>query len=83
MIEALGITIAPLITDPLQAPCDFAPWEPWPPAVAEELFMQRFRQLTHDPSSGLVALTTAFPAAAPQADEPARFQGIDRHVAQS
>lgn len=40
MVKALGIEIHPLLDDPLP-PNGFAPWEPWPPRVAQHLFMER------------------------------------------
>ncbi len=46
MVEELGIEIPPLLDDPLPRK-GFAPWEPWPPRAAEDLFMQRFRELAH------------------------------------
>jgi uncharacterized protein len=46
MVEALGIAIPPLLDDPLP-PSGFARWEPWPPEVAQHLFMARFRELAH------------------------------------
>ena len=46
MVKALGIEIPPLLDDPVPRN-GFAPWEPWPPGAAEDLFMQRFRELAH------------------------------------
>ena len=46
MVEALGIEIPPLLDDPLPRN-GFAPWEPRPPRAAQDLFMQRFRELAH------------------------------------
>jgi 5'-nucleotidase len=45
-VEALGIEIPPLLDDPLPRN-GFARWEPWPPRAAQDLFMQRFRELAH------------------------------------
>ena len=50
MVEALGIAIAPLLADPLP-PKGFAPWEPWPPRVAEGVFARRLRELSPAPLS--------------------------------
>ena len=44
MRKTLRIAEAPLLDDPL-SPCGFAPWEPWPPRVAQRLFIQRFNAL--------------------------------------
>ena len=44
MRQTLGIMETPLVHDPL-SPCAFAPWEPWPPRVAEQLFLDRFHAL--------------------------------------
>ena len=46
MRKTLGIAETPLVHDPL-SPCAFAPWEPWPPRVAERLFLERFHALDH------------------------------------
>jgi uncharacterized protein len=50
MVKALGIEIHPLLEDPL-SPNRFAPWEPWPPRVAERFFAKRLRKLGHGPRS--------------------------------
>jgi hypothetical protein len=55
MVEALGIESKPLLDDPLY-PDEFARWEPWPPRVAQHLFMERFRELAHGSRSS-VSLT--------------------------
>ncbi len=52
MRKTLGITETPLVHDPL-SPCAFAPWEPWPPRVAERLFLDRFHALKRAHRSGL------------------------------
>ena len=44
MRKTLGIAETPLDHDPL-SPCAFALWEPWPPRVAERLFLDRFHAL--------------------------------------
>jgi len=41
MRESLGITLDPLDADPLTLPPGMQPWEPWPPKLAETLFLQR------------------------------------------
>jgi uncharacterized protein len=48
MVEALRIEMAPLPDDPLP-PNGFAPWEPWPPRIAERVFTKRLRELVHPP----------------------------------
>src|SRR5271166_3244622 len=45
MREALEITLEPLDEDPLVPPDVYAPWEPWPPALAQWLFMRRLHIL--------------------------------------
>ena len=45
MRESLGITLDPLDADPLTLPPGMQPWEPWPPKVAERLFLQRLTEL--------------------------------------
>ena len=44
MRKTLRIAEVPLLHDPL-SPCGFAPWEPWPPRVAQSLFIERFNAL--------------------------------------
>ena len=41
----LGIALAPLNDDPLTRPAGMRPWEPWPPRLAEDQFLQKLRQL--------------------------------------
>ena len=45
MREALEITLEPLDEDPLVPPTGFAPWQPWPPALAQRIFMRRLHIL--------------------------------------
>ncbi len=45
MRESLGITLDPLDADPLTLPPGMQPWEPWPPELAETLFLQRLTEL--------------------------------------
>ncbi len=45
MRESLGITLDPLDADPLPLPSGMQPWEPWPPKLAEKLFLQRLTEL--------------------------------------
>ncbi len=45
MRESLGITLDPLDADPLTLPPGMQPWEPWPPKLAETLFLQRLTEL--------------------------------------
>ena len=45
MRESLGITLDPLDADPLTLPSGMQPWEPWPPKLAETLFLQRLTEL--------------------------------------
>jgi hypothetical protein len=45
MRDSLGITLDPLDADPLTLPSGMQPWEPWPPKLAETLFLQRLTDL--------------------------------------
>ena len=45
MRDSLGITLDPLDADPLTLPSGMQPWEPWPPKLAETLFLQRLTEL--------------------------------------
>jgi hypothetical protein len=45
MRESLGITLDPLDADPLTLPPGMQPWEPWPPKLAETLFLQRLTEV--------------------------------------
>ena len=62
MREALEITLDPLDEDPLRPPDVYAPWEPWPPALAQWLFMRRLDILLAcaDVDDALAALAPAF-----------------------
>ena len=55
MRKTLRIAEAPLLQDPL-SPYGFAPWEPWPPRVAQRLFIERFNALkrTHQSALGMI-----------------------------
>ena len=75
--RTLGIEIAPLLDDPL-APRGFAPWEPWPPRVAQRLFMERLRPLLHAHRSSLAA--SGPPADAEDLCPLPNTQGVDCHV---
>ena len=44
MRDALGIICEPLEDDPLPMP-GLAPWEPWPPRLAESMFLHRLLDL--------------------------------------
>ena len=58
MRKTLRIAEVPLLDDPL-SPCGFAPWEPWPPRVAQRLFIERFNALERTaPPSVLTPLRT-------------------------
>ena len=52
MRKTLRIAEVPLLDDPL-SPCGFAPWEPWPPRVAQRLFIERFNALERTHQSAL------------------------------
>jgi len=43
--DSLLITIEPLETDPLPITAGMKPWEPWPPQLAANLFLDALRQL--------------------------------------
>jgi hypothetical protein len=45
MRESLGITLDPLDADPLTLAPGMQPWEPWPPKLAETLFLQRLAEV--------------------------------------
>jgi len=77
MVKALGIKVRPLREDPLP-PNGFAPWEPWPPQAAENLFMERFYELARVSRSPMSPSRT--PRFVHAATPPAPFQGDD-HVA--
>ncbi len=77
MVKALGIKVRPLREDPLP-PNGFAPWEPWPPQAAENLFMERFYELARVSRSRMSPSRT--PRFGHAATPPAPFQGDD-HVA--
>ena len=46
MKEHLGITLVPETVDPLPAPEDIRPWEPWPPKIAEQRFLAELLSLS-------------------------------------
>jgi hypothetical protein len=52
LIEKLGITLEPLMHDPLSHP-GYLPWEPWPPKVAAARFLAALEALSseHDQSA--------------------------------
>ena len=52
MRKTLRIPEVPLRQDPL-SPSSFAPWEPWPPRVAQRLFSERFNRLKRAHQSAL------------------------------
>ena len=52
MVKALGTEIHPLLDDPLP-PNGFARLEPCPPPAAQDLFMERFRELADASRSGM------------------------------
>jgi hypothetical protein len=62
----------PLLDDPL-SPCGFAPWEPWPPCVAQRLFIERFNALERSHQS---ALRILFPNLCPFPT----LDGAEHHV---
>ena len=39
MREQLGISLAPVAEDPLPPPDGLQPWQPWPPKIAEQQFL--------------------------------------------
>jgi uncharacterized protein len=41
----LGITLRPLASDPTPRPAGMRPWEPWPPVVAAECFLEELGRL--------------------------------------
>lgn len=43
--SSLGITLAPLDVDPVPVPPGMQPWEPWPPKLAAQLFLDRLEEL--------------------------------------
>ena len=45
MRDSLGITLDPLDHDPLPLPPGMKPWEPWPPKLAQTLFLERLTEL--------------------------------------
>jgi hypothetical protein len=73
MRKTLRIAEVPLRDDPL-SPCGFAPWEPWPPRVAQRLFIQRFNALKGAHQSA--ARTITFPDLCPFPP----LQGAEHHV---
>ena len=72
MHKTLRIAEVPLLDDPL-SPCGFAPWEPWPPRVAQRLFIERFNALERTHQS---ALRILFPNLCPFPT----LDGADHHV---
>jgi uncharacterized protein len=73
MRKTLRIAEVPLRQDPLPS-FAFAPWEPWPPRVAQRLFSERFKALERAHQSAL--RTISFPDLCPF--PPVR--GAERHV---
>jgi hypothetical protein len=73
MRKTLRIAEVPLRYDPL-SPCGFAPWEPWPPRVAQRLFAERFNALERAHQSAL--RTIRFPNLRPFPT----LQGAEHHV---
>jgi hypothetical protein len=73
MSKTLRIAEVPLCDDPL-SPCGFAPWEPWPPRVAQRLFIQRFNALKGAHQSATRMIT--FPDLCPFPP----LQGAEHHV---
>jgi 5'-deoxynucleotidase YfbR-like HD superfamily hydrolase len=73
MRKILRIAEVPLLQDPL-SPCGFAPWEPWPPRVAQRLFIERFNALERAHQSALQMIPSydlcPFPT----------LQGAEHHV---
>jgi len=71
ILESFGLTLAPVEKDPLAPTPGMQPWEPWPPKLAEALFLNRLNRLLraagrNDSLAGM-ALAQAFsrlPAAA-------------------
>jgi len=43
--SSLEITLDPLDSDPLPVPAGMRPWEPWPPRLAEQIFLDELRSL--------------------------------------
>lgn len=50
--RTLGITIEPQDHDPLELPEAVKPWEPWPPYVAADRFLEKLRALTQERAPG-------------------------------
>ena len=42
---SLGIAVAPLADDPVPIPPGMRPWQPWPPSLAANLFLERLHDL--------------------------------------
>ena len=45
IVSSLGITVAPLDSDPVTSPPGKQPWDPWPPRLAAGLFLEHLRSL--------------------------------------
>jgi len=45
IVSSLGITVAPLDSDPVTSPPGKQPWEPWPPRLAASLFLELLQSL--------------------------------------
>ncbi|WP_294537481.1 phosphohydrolase [uncultured Rhodoblastus sp.] len=45
MRDVLNIELAPLSDCPISAPEGLAPWQPWPPTLAERLFLEKLKLL--------------------------------------
>jgi hypothetical protein len=73
MRKTLRIADVPLSQDPL-SPCGFVPWEPWPPRVAQRLFIERFNALKGAHQSAL--RTVSVPDLCPFPT----LQGAEHHV---
>jgi 5'-deoxynucleotidase YfbR-like HD superfamily hydrolase len=73
MRKTLRIAEVPLRRDPLPS-LGFEPWEPWPPRVAQRLFIERFNTL--DRAHQSVLQTIPFPDLCPFPP----LQGAEHHV---
>lgn len=53
--KTLGIEIEPMAHDPLETPKYVKPWEPWPPYVAADRFLEKLRALKEERAPGRIA----------------------------
>ena len=72
MREQLGITLAPVAQDPLAPPDGLRPWQPWPPKLAEQRFLETLRTLAAAPARH----TRSLPAASQPRTAPVRHARV-------